>query len=151
MHLIDDEVCGRLQYRPQVVCPSFGIGLCHVDDRPPSPVGTHGLGEDTGTLTPSHVEGIEPMFQVTVHRRCPGVLCRACHLHRLGAFPLHTIVIESQFYLLGIVRGKEFECGGLRGVGHLVKHLSRCLCAHDREHGTEKNIGRSHVIRQILG
>ena len=71
VHLVDDQVSGRLHDRSLVTVPMLGVGLIHIDDDTSFAVYTHGLGKDTGTLAVPSVEGVETPLQVTLDASRP--------------------------------------------------------------------------------
>ena len=64
VHLVDNDVGRRLQWRTLVFTPAFGVGGMHVDDGSSAPVHSHGFGVNAGCVTQPavvylHIERIE--------------------------------------------------------------------------------------------
>ena len=128
VHLVDDEVGGRLHDGASVLFPSFGVGVFHVDDSPSLSVHADSLGEDARSFSSSDVEGVESSHEVALNGCCPLFVGRAFHLYRLECLAALPFVIEAQGYALGTVGGEEAEGGLFRCVLHLVEGL--CCCDH---------------------
>ena len=126
VHLVDDEIGRRLGDGMAILCPTFGIGGTEVDDGAPLAVDSYGLGKDTRTLAEAHVEGVELSHQIASDISLPLLVGSALHLDGLDGFASLTIAIETEGDALGIVGGKEYELGLLRGIVHLVEMKVVC-------------------------
>ena len=128
VQLIDDEVFGG-NVGSLVGAPASGIGALHVDDGATLAVHSHSLGPDAWSLAVEfavhfHLKGVELAFQVALDGGMPrGLVLGGRHLDGFGSFSANAFVVDAQRHRLGVAEGGESECGGLRGVGHLVARL----------------------------
>ena len=112
MHLVDDEVGGRLQLWPTVMFPAGGIGLGHVDDGSPLAIDSHGGGEDSGSLTwmllvAADVESVVFAFPFAFHGGQPAPALVLFHPHRLERSAAKRLAVESQHNALALGRTAE--------------------------------------------
>ena len=123
VHLVYHEVGRRLGDWALVAAPVLRVGLLHVDDGTALAVHADGFCEDASTFTAADVEGIELTHEVSLDGGCKLLFSRLLHLHGLDGFAILALLVDA-YNGLCMVRCKEFERGGLRGVGHLLECLS---------------------------
>ena len=94
VHLIDYQVGRRLAYRPLVEPPALRISSSHIDDGSSFAIHSHSLRKHTGTLSLTHVEGIEATHQVALHRCIPQAVL-ILHLNGFQSLSALSVLVDS--------------------------------------------------------
>ncbi len=113
VHLVDDQVAGRLHHGPLVEGPSFRVGGLEVEHVAPLSVHADRRSAEAGRLLALHsLEGVEPAAPVALYL---GPVVAVVSLHLLHLYFLCSLAARALFI--------ESECHFARiGRSHTVKH-----------------------------
>ena len=122
VHLIEDDVRKALQFRADILVPTFGVGRVQVKDGGAVSIDAHGLGPYTGRIAQPgtihlYIKGIELAVQVARYFYAPHPAIGLLHREDLDGFAAQPLVIELQADLFSGGR-PQGKLGARRSIDH---------------------------------